>query len=185
MEEFSKENFLMYIKHDTKTDKYYSKAYDSVILEKKSLYWNWSAALFSSFWLLYRRMYFEAFIFTFVVAVMNKITFNLLINFTSPLMLFVFSIFAIIPFVALGLFGTPLYVYCIKKRSENDKKIPSSSVDERVVHLALWPALLGTVLISVLVTSPGMESTLQLGISFYIMALAYYKYQKARSNNFV
>jgi len=199
MYHFSKEKFLMYVKHDTKSvdekpkdlttsytkrDNYYAKAYDAIILEKKSVYWNWPAAFFQIYWLLYRRMYFEAFVYSLVWAILGVIS----IFFIQPYPSFyvISSIFSgVILFVVFGLFGTTLYVYGIKKRVENAKNIPSSSVDDMVVLLASLPIFLGGIVMGAFAISPGMEKILSLIIIFLLMALAFYKYQRARFDNII
>lgn len=64
MNNFTKENFLNYIKFSEKliskrsaerkagykeTEKYYADTYDAVVLEKKTYYWNGYAALFGCY----------------------------------------------------------------------------------------------------------------------------------------
>lgn len=183
MGKFSKEKFLKYAMHNRKRDEYYDTAYDGIILEKKSFYWNWSAALFQSFWLLYRRMYLEAFLFILVFSILDEILFFFLMRTNSLLALSIIFIIAISPFIGLGLFGTPLYLYCIKKRIEKSKKIPSPAVDKRVVYLAIWPPLLGAILINVLSISLETEKLLELGIIFYLLALSLSKYLRSRFDN--
>lgn len=183
MENFSKEQFLMYVKNKTRYDDYYADAYDHLVLEKKWFYWNWGAAFLSFYWLLYRRMYFEAFVFavlgTFVYFLAAKIDFYFFTSFS-----FIVSIFseaAIFGF--FGLFGTTLYLKCIQKRFEKAKKIPSPSVDERGVYWAIWPAFIATLLISGLDVLPETKELLWLPVGFYFIALSLYKYQKARREN--
>lgn len=202
MSTFSKEKFLMYATHGTKSgdnkpqdlkasyarrDDYYAKAYEAIFVEKKSFYWNWPAALFSSLWLLYRRMYFEALLVALASAVLMMIV--SFIPMDPVVLLFISITYSVLVFMTLGLFGTPLYLYCIKKRVEMAKKIPLSSVDDRTLHLALWPSLLGFFLLAFLVAlhviSSETELMYELVLNFYIPALALYKYQRARFDDIV
>lgn len=177
MQEFSKEKFLMYVKKDAKTDAYYARAYDSLTLEKKWFYWNGWAAFFSFYWLLYRRMYFKAFVLSALGTLVYFLTIKFNFSFIFPLLFFlaVFGFF--------GFFGTPLYLYCIRKRMEKDKKIPSPTVDEPVVHWAIWPPFIANILIGFLDISSQTEVWLELPIEFYVLALSLYKHIKARLEN--
>jgi hypothetical protein len=168
-------------------DDYYAKAYEAIFFEKKSFYWNWPAALFSSLWLLYRRMYFEAFLVALASAVLMLIV--SFIPMDPVFFLFVSITYSVLLFTILGLFGTPLYLYCIKKRVEMAKKIPSPSVDDRTLQLALWPSLFGYFLLVFLaalhVISSETELMYELFLNFYIPALALYTYQRARFHDTV
>ena len=183
MQNFSKEQFLMYVKNKEDSDDYYADAYDHLVLEKKWFYWNWGAAFFSFYWLLYRRMYFEAF----VLAVLETFFYFLTVKLNSyffasfSFIVLIFSQAAI--FGLFGLFGTTLYLKCIQKRFEKAKKIPSSSVDERGVYWAIGPAIIADILISGLDILPETNDLLWLLVGFYFIALSLYKYQKARREN--
>lgn len=120
---FSKEKFLSYIKHNEGTEEYYTKAYDAIILKKKSFYWNWSAALFPLFWLMYRQLHFAAFMMIFLFIAFGALSIFVLIFYPNflALLLIIAILFTLTKFVFFGLFGTSLFVSCIKKRIEPGK----------------------------------------------------------------
>ena len=93
--------------------------------------------------------------------------------------------FMVIVFVLFGLFGTPLYIHCIKKRVEVGKNIPSSPVDFNIVLLVLLPPLLGYMVIGMLDVSPETEDVFEFGVTLYFLALALYRYVRALYDNII
>lgn len=200
MDPISKEKFLKYVQHHKKTidtkpkdlkasykkrDEYYAKAYDALVMEKRSFYWNWPAALFWPFWLLYRRMYIEAFFAIFAATLLNWIFSSVFpINPASHNIALI--LFSIIISVLFGLFGTSLYIHCIKKRIEDSKNIPSTPVDFNIVLLVLVLPFFVYMVIAILDISPENKDIFEFFAgNLYFLALALYKYLKARYNNIV
>lgn len=205
MNNFTKENFLTYIKFRDevickrsnerkagykKTEKYYADAYDAVVFEKKNYYWNGYAALFNFCWLLHRRMYFEAFLSLMVLGILDLFGKSLFPMKSMTYLIYSFTSYGLL-FLVFGLFGTPLYIRCIKERIEANKTLPPSPIDWSVVFLAvLVIPLLATFIVPSFIIpflgfSPDVGFMTNLGIYLSLLALAFFKYARAYSKNMV
>lgn len=116
--------FLSYV-DDYPNDEtnYYAKAYEKLFVQNNRFCWNWSAAFFGFFWLIYRRMYFYAVVYFWVINevsyFLEKIfTFNLLMSkiplkeqlaITQAANAWIALILLFITFIIFGLFGSKIY----------------------------------------------------------------------------
>lgn len=91
----------------------------------------------------------------------------------------------VIIFVLFGLFGTPLYIHCIKKRVETGKNIPASPVDLNIVFFVLVPPFFGSMVIGMIHASPETEAMVDFVDTLYFLTLALYKYIRSSFDNIV
>lgn len=136
-----------------KKNVYYNNVFE-LVSSGKSLSWNWSAALFSTFWLIYHKMYKEFFLYLALIEFFSYFTLRLvhnsIYNFTrntcSPLDKYIVENPSILKITGLGiilsislifgLFGNKIFLCSLKRKYKNGYNlVPTYKFKD---SLSLW-----------------------------------------------
>lgn len=104
-------------------DAYYEQAFAEIDAGQRRLKWNWAASLFPAPWLMYRQMYAWFVVFILSVTALRVYFYD----FTDLPYICVTGIY-IVAFLAMGAFGTRIYLAHVKRRYEC-KQFPDSPTD--------------------------------------------------------
>ncbi len=145
------ENFMKLASVGNKRDAYYANAYQEISSGKK-VSWNWSAALASSTWMVYRKMYLYSILAYFGIILFLAATVTPIIAFidlksiaTIDLIIRIIILCGcfITPFVLLSLFSNWLYVRHIHKKIDKNYHLSTLKNTDRAT---LWILLIINVL---------------------------------------